>query len=76
MDGARVESLDEAQAHIDSLRAGLTEAERRLTLAEDWIDTYLATPRWKRLVFRIDGWPAHRLVREPAWRPWRRWWRS
>lgn len=38
----------------------------------------LQTPIWKRLLFRIDGWPGQRNLNadRPGWRPWRRWWTS
>jgi hypothetical protein len=76
MELVQVKSLEEAAIHITSLSVRLEETERRLRVAEKWIDTFLATPRWKRILFRIDGWSGHRLVDRPSWRPWRRWWRS
>jgi hypothetical protein len=38
----------------------------------------LQTRLWKRLLFRLDGWPGQNDLNAeaPAWRPWRRWWRS
>jgi hypothetical protein len=42
------------------------------------VDMSFRTPYWKRLIFRIDGWPLHRVIHEkelPS-RPWRRWWQS
>lgn len=75
-DDVQVRSLDEARTHIASLTARALEVERRLRVEEEWTDTYLATPAWKRWLFIADGWPGHRLVERPAWRPWRRWWES
>lgn len=37
----------------------------------------LGSPWWRRLLFRIDGWPPWWIVADhPMWRPWRRWWRT
>lgn len=44
---------------------------------EQRFDT-LQTPLWKRLLFRLDGWPGQNNLnaQQPAWRPWRKWWTS
>ena len=48
------------------------ELERRVRHLEKMLDT-LGTPWYKRLWFRIDGWPPWYVVAQrPAWRPWRR----
>ena len=66
--------LDDANA--ESLWLNLQQLERRLRLVEDRFDTR-ETPLWRRLVFRLDGWPSWVIVADrPAWRPWRRWWTS
>lgn len=75
-DGPRVRSWDEAEQHVASLQARLLEVERRLRLVEKPLDTR-ATPLWRRIVFRIDGWPSWPfVVARPRWRPWRRLWTS
>ena len=75
-DRPQVHSLAEAETHIASLTARIAELERLHRKQQDWIDTFLATPTWKRWVFILDGWPGHRLTDSPSWRPWRRWWVS
>lgn len=61
---------------VISLQTRKQELERRIREHEDIFDTFIETPLWKRILFRIDGWPARRLVDKPKWRPWRRWWMS
>lgn len=76
MAGIQVRDVDEAATHLTSHEVRLDEIERRLRIAEKKLDTGWETPLWKRLVFWLDGWPLHRLVMRPAWRPWRHWWTS
>jgi hypothetical protein len=50
--------------------ASLEERVRKLEKHEDTRGSVW----WKRLLFRIDGWPrAGVIASHPAWRPWRRW---
>jgi len=61
---------------LDSLRFNLDQQVNRLRMLEKMMDTR-ATPLWKRIVFRIDGWPSWTVVaQKPQWRPWRKWWTS
>ena len=54
----------------------IVDLRNRVRLLEKMIDTR-NTPLWKRALFRLDGWPRWTVVADkPAWRPWRRWWRS
>lgn len=54
----------------------LTELQKRVRMLEKMLDTR-ATPLWRRVLFRIDGWPSWSVVaHRPAWRPWRRRWTS
>lgn len=63
-------------ASLDSIEENYRDLEKRVRAIEDRFDTR-STPWWKRLVFRIDGWPSWVwLVDRPRWRPWRRWWTS
>lgn len=67
----------EIEVHIASLTARVGELERIVSDHSQRFDT-LQTRAWKRLLFWIDGWPGQRDLNAdgPAWRPWRRWWRS
>src|SRR5688572_15211321 len=68
--------LSSLEQRIESLELNLGEHDRRIRAMEDRFDT-LNTPRWRRLLFRLDGWgPWHTLREHPRWRPWRRWWTS
>lgn len=63
-------------AEVDSLWTNVHQLADRTRMLEKALDTR-ATPLWRRLLFRLDGWPAwYRVVTHPAWRPWRRWWVS
>lgn len=65
---------DEAQ--FESIWVNLRELAARTRTLEKMLDTR-ATPLWRRIVFRLDGWPSWTKVADrPAWRPWRRWWMS
>jgi hypothetical protein len=70
----RVRSLEEAEVHIQSLTARIAELERLISDHSQRFDT-LQTAWYKRLWFRIDGWPGIRNLNadRKAWRPWRRW---
>jgi hypothetical protein len=68
----RVRSLGEAEAHIVSLLARVQELERMVSDHAQRFDT-LQTPLWKRVLFRLDGWPGQRdLNGVRSWRPWHR----
>ena len=74
----QVRSFEEAEQHIESLTARLTQIEDMTFSHSRRFDT-LETPLWKRVWFRIDGWPGQSNLDEhdgPRWRPWRRWYRS
>jgi hypothetical protein len=61
---------------VDSLWANFNLLADRVRHVEKMLDTR-ATPLWKRVIFRIDGWPSWTVVADqPRWRPWRKWWRS
>lgn len=67
----QVDSLPEAAAHIASLAVRVEELERVQRDHAERFDT-LQTPLWKRLWFRLDGWPGQRDLNAErrAWRPW------
>ena len=72
-DRVQVKSLPEAETHIAALHDRCKALERRMRHTEKQLDTR-ATPLWKRVLFRIDGWPPWYVVAERrAWRPWHRW---
>ena len=68
---------DEGKLRDDSQDARIHELERLVSDHEQRFDT-LQTPLWKRVLFRLDGWPGQRDLNAdaPSWRPWHRWWRS
>ncbi len=64
------------RAETASLQTNDEQLAERVRAIEKMIDTR-ATPLWRRILFRLDGWPPWYIVAErPARRPWRRWWRS
>lgn len=64
------------RAELDSLAFNDQQLAGRVRALEKMLDTR-ATPLWRRVVFRLDGWPPWPVVADkPQWRPWRRWWRS
>ena len=73
----KVRSLEEAEQHVQSLSVRMQELERMVIDHEQRFDT-LQTSLWKRLLFRIDGWPGQKNLNAdaPKWRPWRGWWTS
>jgi hypothetical protein len=72
----RVATLEDAETAINSLRLNVDQLAGRIRHLEKMLDTR-ATPFYRRVVFRLDGWPSWPYVAlRPAWRPWRRWWRS
>lgn len=64
---------DSMEAEIVSLRTNKDLLEMRVRVLERKFDT-LETSLWKRLWFRIDGWPGQRNLNAPRrhWRPWHR----
>lgn len=65
--------LDEPR--LASLELNYRQLANRLRVLEDLQDVW-DTPWWKLGLFVIDGWPLRRIVDQPQWRPWRRWFRS
>lgn len=67
----RVRSLEEAESHVASLTTRVDELENLVRDHAQRFDT-LQTPIWKRLWFRIDGWPGQNDLNAEgrAWRPW------
>lgn len=67
--------MDEASvaAGIRSLQINDEQQAARIRDLEKRLDT-LQSPLWKRLWFRIDGWPGQRDLNAThrAWRPWHR----
>lgn len=59
------------RAEIDSLIVNNELLAGRIHHLENCLET-LQTPLWKRVWFRIDGWPGQRNLDAPrrAWRPW------
>ncbi len=70
----QVLDLEEAKVHLGVLYERVQKLERLATLHDDEIEMAFRTPFWKRLWFRLDGWPLHRVgqTHELPWRPWRR----
>ena len=68
---------DEGKLRDASQDVRIGELERMVSDMDQRFDT-LQTPLLRRLLFRIDGWPGQRDLNAdaPAWRPWRKWWRS
>ncbi len=63
------ESVD---AEIASLKFNVEQLQHLVRDHEKRFDT-LQTPLWKRVWFRIDGWPGQRnLNGTRTWRPWHR----
>jgi len=68
-------SHDSIDTEIDTLWTATHEVEDRLRAVEK-IHDVLDSPLWKIALFVLDGWPLRRVVKQPQWRPWRRWWTS
>jgi hypothetical protein len=66
-----VRSLEEAELLIVALEYRVRLLERELRDHAQRFET-LQTPLWKRICFRIDGWPGIRDLNaeKRAWRPW------
>jgi hypothetical protein len=75
IDGLKAE-IYSLKAEVESLKVNDEQLASRVRLLEKIIDTR-ATPFWKRILFRIDGWPSWATIADkPAWRPWRKWYTS
>ena len=58
------------EARLASLEFNVVQLAGRIRLLEKMIDTK-ASPWWKRLWFRIDGWPAwYEVAERRSRRPW------
>lgn len=72
----RFDSFENAAPVIRGHEVNIKELQRQVRHLEKIVDT-MSSPLWKRVLFRLDGWPSGWTVATaPAWRPWRRWWRS
>jgi len=68
--------LASLEARVASLEINSEQQAGRIRLLEKMLDTR-RTALWRRVAFRLDGWSSWPTVDSaPAWRPWRRWWRS
>lgn len=71
--GDRIAALE---AEVESLRVNVHGPGQLWELTRDHAQRFdtLQTPWWKRLWFRIDGWPGQRNLNADrrAWRPWHR----
>lgn len=67
----RVSSLAEAEHLMQSFTVRLDELEKTVRDHAERFET-LQTPLWKRLWFRVDGWPGQRDLNaeKRTWRPW------
>lgn len=63
--------MTDRDAEIDSLQVNVEQLQLRVRDLEKRFDT-LQTRWWKRLWFRVDGWPGQNDLNAPkrAWRPW------
>lgn len=70
-------SLEEVELHLISLTARMQVLEQAVRDQAERFDT-LQTPLWRRIIFRLDGWPGQRDLNadSPSRRPWRKWWTS
>lgn len=67
----RVRSIEEAEVHIASLTVRISALEDLVRDHAQRFDT-LQTPWWKRVVFKINGWPWYDLNGTQRRRPWHR----
>ena len=72
--------LASLRQEVDSLTVNVHGPGQLWQLVRDHEQRFdtLQTPLWKRVLFRLDGWPGQTDLNAagPAWRPWRKWWRS
>lgn len=64
------------EVRVGSLERQIKALQREARAHDKELDTFVRTAAWRRWLFMLDGWSGHRVVDAPAWRPWRRWWRS
>jgi hypothetical protein len=64
-----VRTLDDADAHVRSLWTNVDGLAARVRYLEELIDTK-DSPWWKRVWFRLDGYPAWYRVGPRSKRPW------
>ena len=66
-------SVESLELEVESLKVRVDELERFVIDHEQRFDT-LQTPAWRRLLFRLDGWPGIRDLNADARarRPWHR----
>jgi hypothetical protein len=66
-----------ARAEYESLAFNVKQLQRVVSDHAQRFDT-LQSPLWKRVWFRLDGWPGQRNLNaeRPVWRPWHRWTRG
>lgn len=64
---------EEVRAVTPHVLSRLDALEGRMSDTDQRFDT-LQTPLWKRIIFRIDGWPGQRNLNadKRSWRPWHR----
>lgn len=69
--GARVRSLAEAEQHVVSLTVRVDLLEKAVSDHAQRFDT-LQSPLWKRVWFRVQGWPGQcdLNAERRRWRPW------
>ena len=76
MDRLRCQTFDDTEGHVNALLARVMLLEHRVRTLEKHEDTR-GSVWWKRVLFRLDGWPRAGVIADkPAWRPWRRWYTS
>lgn len=72
MNEVQCKSFPEAEVHIMALQSRVKTLEEQLRFAQKQLDT-LGSPWWKRLWYRIDGWPPwYEVAKKRNWRPWHR----
>lgn len=68
--------LADLEAEVESLRVNVHGRDQLWHLTRDHAQRFdtLQTRWWKRLWFRVDGWPGQRNLNAEsrAWRPWHR----
>ena len=67
----RARTLEEVEQHLASMHVRIEALELEVRDQAQRFDT-LQTPLWRRLLFRLDGWPGQRDLNAErrAWRPW------